>query len=51
MLSLVSTADAAVIEPGRYLADVFRKIAGAWPHNRLNDLLPHRWKTLDPSDV
>ena len=47
MLSLVSTADAAGVDPGRYLTDVFRKIADDWPHSRLADLLPHRWKTLE----
>jgi transposase len=46
MLSLVSTADAADVSPGAYLADVFAKIAAGWPQSRLDDLLPHRWKTL-----
>jgi transposase len=46
MLSLVSTADAAGVDPGRYLADLFERIATGWPHRRLDDLLPHRWKHL-----
>jgi transposase len=46
MLSLVSTADAAGVNPGAYLADVFAKIAEGWPQSQLDDLLPHRWKTL-----
>ena len=46
MLSLVCTADAARLYPGRYLADVFVRLAGDWPQRRLEDLLPHRWKLL-----
>lgn len=49
MLSLVSSAEAAGVDPGRYLTDVFRKIAGDWRQRRPEDLLPHRWKTLDPA--
>jgi transposase len=43
MLSLVSTADAASVDPGAYLTDAFSKIAHGWPNNRLDELLPHRW--------
>jgi transposase len=46
MLSLVSTADAAGVDPGGYLADVFERITAGWPHRRRDDLLPHRWKQL-----
>jgi transposase len=45
-LSLVSTADAAAVDPGRYLADLYERIATGWPHSRLDELLPHRWKAL-----
>jgi transposase len=45
-LSLVSTADAAGVDPGRYLADLYQRIAAGWPQRRLEDLLPHRWKQL-----
>jgi len=43
MLSLVSTAEAAGIDPGRYLADIYLKIAEGWPQSRLLELLPHHW--------
>jgi transposase len=46
MLSLVSTADAAGVDPGGYLADLFERITAGWPHRRRDDLLPHRWKQL-----
>jgi transposase len=49
MLSLVSTADAAGVDPGAYLADLFQRISDGWPHRRRDDLLPHRWKTLQQS--
>jgi transposase len=47
MLSLVATADAAGLDPGAYLTDVFRRIAAGWPQRHLDDLLPHRWRTLE----
>jgi transposase len=47
MLSLVSTADAAAVDPGSYLTDLFRKLAGGWPQRRIDDLLPHRWPTIE----
>ncbi|MCB9655299.1 MAG: transposase domain-containing protein [Deltaproteobacteria bacterium] len=43
MLSLVSSAEAARVDPGTYIADVLTKIAGNWPNSCRNDLLPHRW--------
>jgi hypothetical protein len=46
MLSLVSSADAAGVDAGRYLTDIFERIAAGWPQRRLEDLLPHRWKAL-----
>lgn len=46
MLSLVSTAEAAGIDPGRYLQDIYGRIADGWPQSRLSELLPHRW--VDP---
>jgi transposase len=46
MLALVSTAVAAGVNPGAYLAAVFAKIAEGWPQSQLDELLPHPWKTL-----
>lgn len=43
MLSLVSTAEAAGIDPGRYLKDIYCRIADGWPQGRLPELLPHQW--------
>lgn len=45
ILSLVSSAEAAGLDPGSYIADVLTKISD-WPHKRLDDLLPHRYKAL-----
>jgi hypothetical protein len=44
-LSLVSSAEAAGLDPGTYIADVLTKISH-WPNKRLGDLLPHRYKAL-----
>jgi transposase len=44
-LSLVSSAQAAGLDPGTYIADVLTKISH-WPNKRLDDLLPHRYKAL-----
>jgi transposase len=41
-LSLVSTADAAGVDPGSYIADILPRI-DTWPHRRLDELLPHAW--------
>ena len=41
-LSLVSTADAAGVNPGSYIADILPRI-DTWPHSRLDELLPHAW--------
>lgn len=43
-LSLVSTAAAAGVDPGSYIADILPRIA-TWPHRRLDELLPHAWAT------
>jgi transposase len=41
-LSLVSTADAAGVNPGSYIADILPRIQ-AWPHRKLDELLPYAW--------
>lgn len=46
LLSLVSTADAAGVNPGSYIADILPRIE-TWPHRRLDELLPHAWATAD----
>jgi transposase len=46
LLSLVSTADAASVNPGSYIADILPRI-DTWPHRRLDELLPHAWATAD----
>ena len=45
LLSLVSRAEAAGLDPGAYIADVLTKI-NDWPHKRIDDLLPHRYNAL-----
>jgi transposase len=46
LLSLVSTADAAGVNPGAYIADILPRI-DTWPHRRLDELLPLAWATAD----
>ena len=46
LLSLVSTADAAGVNPGSYIADILPRIE-TWPHRRLDELLPYAWATAD----
>ena len=46
LLSLVSTADAAGVNPGSYIADILPRI-DTWPQRRLDELLPHAWATAD----
>jgi transposase len=44
MLSLVSSAEAAGLEPGKYLTEIFARIGGKrLIENQVIDLLPHRW--------
>lgn len=45
-LSLVSTADAAGVNPGSYIADVLPRI-DTWPNARIHELLPHLWALAD----
>ena len=45
VLSLVSTADAAGVDAGRYLPSVISNI-DSWPNSRIDDLLPHRWQAM-----
>lgn len=45
VLSLVSTADAAGVDAGRYLPSVMSNI-DSWPNSRIEDLLPHRWQAM-----
>lgn len=40
LLSMVSTADAAGVNPGSYIADVLRRV-DSWPTSRIHELLPH----------
>lgn len=42
LLSLVSTADAAGVNPGSYIADILPRV-GTWPNRRIGELLPHQW--------
>jgi transposase len=41
-LSLVSTADAAGVSPGSYIADILPRL-DTWPNSRRHELLPHLW--------
>lgn len=43
MYSLAQTCRALSINPYEYFEDILRRIQ-AYPHNKLADLLPHKWK-------
>ena len=43
VLSLVSTAEAAAIDPGTYVASIIQNV-DTWPNSRIDDLLPHAWR-------
>lgn len=43
VLSLVSTADAAGADAGRYLPSVISAV-DSWPQSKIDELLPHRWR-------
>lgn len=45
VLSLVSSAEAAGVDPGSYIANVIQSV-DSWPHKHIGDLLPHRWREL-----
>ncbi len=48
-LSRVSTAQAAGVDPGSYIADILRRL-DPWPQARLGELLPHPWAIGDEFD-
>jgi transposase len=45
--SLIETCKFHGVDPQRYLTDVLTKLANQWPHSRLSELLPWRWKELN----
>ena len=45
VLSLVRTCEAFDVNPQEYLEDILLRIQD-WPHQRLDDLLPHNWQRL-----
>jgi transposase len=45
VLSMVSSAEAAVVDPGSYIRDIIQTV-DSWPNKRLSDLLPHKWREL-----
>lgn len=45
VLSLVSSAEAAGVDPGSYITDLIQSV-DAWPNKHLADLLPHRWREV-----
>jgi transposase len=44
LYSLTRTCAQYGVPPLEYLTDVLRKIANGWSANRLEELLPHRWR-------
>lgn len=45
VLSLVSSAEAAGVDPGSYITHVIQSV-DSWPHKQIADLLPHRWREI-----
>lgn len=45
VLSLVSSAEAAGVDPGSYIANVIQSV-DSWPQKKIADLLPHRWRQI-----
>jgi transposase len=45
VLSLVSSAEAAGVDPGSYITHVIQSI-DTWPQKQIADLLPHRWRDI-----
>jgi len=50
LLSLVSTAEAAGVNPGSYIADILPRV-DTWPHRKLDELLPHIWATAGDEET
>jgi transposase len=46
--TLIATCRLHGIDAQAYLADVYQKIAGGWPHRRLAELLPDAWLRTHP---
>jgi hypothetical protein len=43
---VLESAARHALDLGLYLRDVMLKLASGWPHARLDELLPHRWRDL-----
>ena len=46
LLSIVSSAEAAGVDPGSYISNLIQTV-DSWPNKRLSDLLPHRWREIN----
>ncbi|MGQ0626987.1 MAG: transposase domain-containing protein [Phycisphaerales bacterium] len=44
LYSLTRTCAQYAVPPLEYFTDVLRKLANGWRANRLQELLPHRWR-------
>jgi len=49
LYSLTRTCAQYGVPPLPYLTDVLAKLARGWGADRLQELLPHRWRVLDPA--
>jgi transposase len=49
LYSLTRTCAQYGVPPLPYFTDVLTKLAAGWPRNRLDELLPHRWRDGPPS--
>ncbi|MCH9688641.1 MAG: transposase [Deltaproteobacteria bacterium] len=48
VLTVLETAKRAGVDLRAYLVDVLTKIAGGWKQSRIDELLPHRWRSSAP---
>jgi len=44
--SLLGCCNLENVNPWLYLRDVLQKLASGWLHSRIDELLPHQWKSL-----
>jgi len=49
LMSICATCKDLGVEPFAYLRDVLDRVS-THPHSRIEELLPDRWKPLEPSD-
>jgi len=49
--SLLATCELNDVNPYHYFKDILEKLSNNWPNNRIKELLPDRWKTLNTQEM